>query len=158
MITVEMTDADIPTVSVLLGRSYATLAKREGLSSEEEQYLVSERGSIDCIQRESREQRYVLARDDDEIIGVVTVSDDLIGKLYVDPAHHGEGVGRALYETAERLIRDAGHARVRLGAFPTAVSFYEQMGLSVVGEKAATGPLTGRTVVLMEKAVAGLAT
>lgn len=119
---------------------------------------MTERGSAECVRRESREQRYIIARVRDRIVGVVSVSDDLIAKLYVDPAHQGEGVGRALYDSAEGAIRDAGHGRVRLGAFPTAVPFYEQMGLSRVGEKAATGPLAGRTVVLMEKTVERAAT
>ena len=158
MITVDMVDADIPEVSVLLGRSYAALAETEGLSAEQKQYLVLERGSVACVRRESRDQRYVVARDGHEIVGVVVVSGDLIGKLYVDPEHQGHGIGRALYEWAEHLIRCGGHARVRLGAFPSAVPFYAQMGLSTVGEKAATGPLAGRTVVLMEKMVGGAAT
>jgi len=158
MTTVGMTYADTPAVSALLARCYAVLARDEGLTAEQQAYLVSERGSIDCVTRESRDQQYILARDVDEIIGVVAVRGDLIGKLYVDPTHHGEGVGRALYEEAERLIREAGHARVRLGAFPTAVPFYQRMGLSAVGQKAATGPLTGRTVVLMEKILVGAAT
>jgi len=158
MTTVDMIDADIPEVSALLGRSYAALAEREGLSAEQKQYLVLERGSIACVRRESRDQRYVVARAGDELVGVVAVSGDLIGKLYVDPEHHGHGIGRTLYDSAERLIRDAGHTRVRLGAFPTAVPFYERMGLSAVGEKVATGPLAGRVVVLMEKPVIGSAT
>ncbi len=158
MTTIDMTETDIPAVSALLARSYVVLAEREGLSAEQEQYLVSERRSVECLRRESQDQRYILARDGDEIVGVVAVSGDLIGKLYIDPEHHGHGVGRALYDSAESLIREAGHGRVRLGAFPTAVPFYEQMGLSAVGEKAATGPLSGRTVVLMEKIMVGAAT
>jgi len=155
MITADMIDADIPEVSALLGRSYVALAEREGLSAKQRQYLVLERGSVECVRRESMDQRYVVACDGDEIVGVVAVSGDLIGKLYVDPEHHGHGIGRALYYCAERMIRGAGHPRVRLGAFLTAVPFYEQMGLSAVGEKAATGPLMGRAMVLMEKNLNG---
>ena len=76
---------------------------------------------------------------------------DTIAKLYVSPEHVGQGVGRLLYEAAESLILEHGYSRVWLGAFPTAVPFYEKMGLSVVGEKAATGPLAGRKMMLMEK-------
>jgi GNAT superfamily N-acetyltransferase len=156
--TVDMTPADLPAVSLLLGRTYAVLAEREGLSREQKQYLVSERGSVECLTRESRDQRYILAWNRAKIVGVVAVSGDLIGKLYVDPDHHRKGVGRLLYETAERSIRGAGHAKVRLAAFPTAIPFYEKMGLAVVGEKAARGPLAGRSVILMEKVVSRAAT
>jgi GNAT superfamily N-acetyltransferase len=138
-------------VSALLGRGYGVVAEREGLSADQEQFLVSERGSIGCLERESQHQDYLVARDRERILGVVAISGDLIAKLYVDPEYHGQGVGRALYDSAERLILASDHDRVRLGAFPTAVPFYQRMGLSPVGEKPATGPLTGRTVVLMEK-------
>ncbi|MBN2566288.1 MAG: GNAT family N-acetyltransferase [Candidatus Eisenbacteria bacterium] len=151
MTIIEMTDADIPEVSALLGRSYGAVAEREGLSADQERFLVSERGSIGCVRRESQHQHYLVARESGSIIGVVAVSGDLIAKLYVDPESQGQGVGRALYGSAERLILGTGHSRVRLGAFPTAVPFYQRMGLSVVREKRATGPLTGWTVMLMEK-------
>lgn len=47
--------------------------------------------------------------------------------------------------------RAGGHTLVRLGAFPTAVPFYERMGMSVRGYTTGTGVLAGRTWALMEK-------
>jgi predicted N-acetyltransferase YhbS len=103
------------------------------------------------VRRESQSEQYLVARESGRIIGMVAVAGDRITKLYVSPDRTGQGVGRSLYEDAESLIRGSGHRHVKLGAFPTAVPFYERMGLSVVGEWAATGPLAGRKMVLMEK-------
>ena len=144
MVTAGMTDSELTEVSQLLCSSYAALADREGLSADQADYLCSQRGSVACVRRESQCQRYLVAREGERIIGMVAVAGDTIAKLYVSPEHVGQGVGRLLYEAAESLILEHGYSRVWLGAFPTAVPFYEKMGLSVVGEKAATGPLAGR--------------
>jgi len=149
--TTPMEEADAAEVSRLLVSSYEFLGEREGLSPEQTRFLVSRRGSLECVRRESRSQQYLIARDAGGIVGVVAVSGDTITKLYVSPKHTGEGIGRSLYEAAESLIRNGGHARVALGAFPTAVPFYVRMGLSVVGHKEAAGALEGLTVALMHK-------
>lgn len=146
-----MTASDAPEVSELLRASYALLGEREGLSTAQTHFLISQRGSLECVRRESQTQRYFVVRDAGHIVGMTAVSDDTITKLYVDPGRVGEGIGRALYETAEAAVRADGYTRVTLGAFPTAVPFYARMGMSVVGQKAAAGALAGVTVALMEK-------
>ena len=151
MVTVGMKDAEVAGVSRLLCSSYSALGEREGLSAEQIEYLCSRRGSEACVNRESRSQQYLVAHEGGAIIGMVAIAGDTIAKLYVSPERWGQGIGRSLYEAAESLIREHGHPCVRLGAFPTAVPFYQRMGLSVIGEKAATGPLAGRNMILMEK-------
>lgn len=146
-----MQDADIAEVSRLLVSSYELLSALEGLSVEQTRFLVSERGSEECVGRESRSQDYLVARDWTEILGMVAVSGETITKLYVSPEHQREGIGRSLYEAAESLIRQRGRERVALGAFPSAVPFYRRMGLSVTGHKEATGALKGLSTALMEK-------
>ncbi len=151
MTVAPMTQADVTEVSELLRSSYTLLQEREGLSQEQTEFLKSERGSPESIQRESEWQCYIVARDARQIVGVVAVSEGLITKLYVSPKHVGKGIGRSLYEAAESEIRATGHTRVTLGAFPTAVPFYTRMGLSVVGQKRPCGALAGLTLALMEK-------
>jgi GNAT superfamily N-acetyltransferase len=151
MTTSEMRAAEVEGVSDLLRESYAVLAEREGLTAEQLRYLATERGSVECVRRESTSQRYLVARDGDRLAGMVAVSGDTIIKLYVSPSRLGEGIGRSLYEAAESVIRNAGHDRVALGAFPSAVPFYRRMGLRVIGRRRATGPLRDLTVALMEK-------
>jgi GNAT superfamily N-acetyltransferase len=157
MTTAPMEEGDVPEVSGLLMSSYEFLGKLEGLSADQTRFLISKRGSQECIRRESRNQDYLVARDARGIVGVVAVSGEMITKLYVSPKHTREGIGRCLYEAAESLIQAAGHARVALGAFPSAVPFYRRMGLSVVGHREATGALEGLTVALMEKRLGSMA-
>ena len=151
MTVAPMTQAEVAEVSELLCSSYTLLQEREGLSREQTEFLKSERGSAESIERESQSQCYIVARDASQIVGVVAVSGDMITKLYVSPKHVGIGIGRSLYMAAESEIRAGGHARVTLGAFPTAVAFYRRMGLSVVGQKRPCGALAGLTLAFMEK-------
>ena len=151
MTTREMTQDEVPAVSELLRHSYRLLAEREGLTEEQAQFLVEERGSLDCVRRESQTQRYLVADDDGCIVGMAAIDGDVITKLYVSPDRTGEGIGRSLYEAAESAIRSVGHSRVTLGAFPTAALFYARMGVAVVGRKDATGALEGLSITLMEK-------
>ena len=151
MKTERMSRSDMAQVSELLTASYVWLGEREGLSAEQTDFLVSKRGSLECVRRESRVQLYLVARDGEEIAGVVAVSGDEITKLYVSPVRIGKGIGRMLFEAGERAIRAGGHRRVRLGAFPSAVAFYRRMGLDVAGHKRPAGALAPLTVTLMEK-------
>ena len=154
MTTTEMRVEDIRSVSELLCDSYRLLASREGLTPEQTEFLVRERGSTDCVRRESQSECYLVARDQDRIVGMVSVSGETITKLYVSPNRIGEGIGRSLYDAGEAAIRADGHGRVSLGAFPSAAAFYARMGLSAVGQKPATGALAGLSIVLMEKRLA----
>jgi GNAT superfamily N-acetyltransferase len=153
MPAVPMDESEVTEVSQLLCSSYAALGEMEGLSPDQTEWLCQKRGSESTVRRESQAERYLVAKERGQIVGMVAVAGDRITKLYVSPNRTGQGVGRSLYEDAETLIRGSGHTHVRLGAFPTAVPFYERMGLSVVGERAATGPLEGRKMMLMEKAL-----
>lgn len=149
-----MRQSEIGDVSELLREAYMWLGEREQLSSEQVEFLVSERGSRKTIQRESRKERYVVADNGMKLTGVVSVGGDTITKLYVRPSSHGTGVGRELYEAAESIIAAEGYRRVTLGAFGSAVPFYRSMGLHAVGRKGATGELSGVVITLMEKPLA----
>ena len=148
-----MKESEVTEVSRLLGEAYTWLGEREGLSPEQTEFLVLNRGSTDCVQRESSQQQYLVTHDGQAIVGMVAVSGDEIAKLYVHPSRHGMGIGRELYQAAESIIRKGGHARVFLGAFSSAVPFYERMGLRMVGHKPVGGALTGLTMTLMEKSL-----
>jgi ribosomal protein S18 acetylase RimI-like enzyme len=148
-----MRQSEISDVSELLREAYQWLGKREGLSSSQLKFLTTERGSVASIQRESLEQQYIVTVDGDHLTGVVSVAGDLITKLYVRPSMFGRGIGRKLYEAAEAIIAAGGHTHVRLGAFGSAVPFYEHMGLHVSGQKRPGGPMAGLVFTLMEKSL-----
>ena len=149
-----MRNSEIDDVSELLGESYAWLGEREGLSARQVEFLVSSRGSAETIARESLAEQYLVADDGTRLTGMVSVSGDTVTKLYVRPSLSGLGIGRELYEAAESLIAAGGHTRVALGAFSSAIPFYERMGLHAVGQKDATGVLAGVVIALMEKPLA----
>jgi GNAT superfamily N-acetyltransferase len=52
---------------------------------------------------------------------------DLDG-LFVDPAHWGQGIGRALVADVVRQARQRGAARIEVVANPNALDFYQKMG------------------------------
>jgi GNAT superfamily N-acetyltransferase len=50
--------------------------------------------------------------------------------LFVEPAHMGAGVGRALIEDAMRIARERGATRIDVVANPEAAASYERLGFS----------------------------
>jgi len=153
MVTIRfMGDDDVLAVAELLGKTYRWLGQREAFTAEQVEFLVSKRGSLECVSRESRNQLYFVASVRGDIVGMVAVSGNEITKLYVLPAHHRTGIGTELFAAAEAVVRGAGYDRLTLGAFRTAVPFYAAMGMSVTGRKPhGRGPLEGLSVTLMEK-------
>ncbi len=148
----EMEERDEAAVSAILRRCYRWLAAREGYTPDQVEYLVTERGSLETVRRESRAQRYLVACFGDVIRGMIAVADAEVTKLYVHPEHHHRGVGTTLLEAAESLIRDAGLERMTLGTTPGTVPFYQRRGMSVSGRRLhETGVFSGRETVLMEK-------
>lgn len=149
-----MTAADEQAVSELLCACYRWIAGPEGYTEEQTGFLLKERGSLETVQRESREQQYLVACRGESLLGMVAVSGNVITKLYVDPASHRGGIGRALFEAAVESVRAAGFESVTLGTTPATVPFYEALGMRVGGHKDHTsGIFSGRRTMLMEKAL-----
>ena len=69
--------------------------------------------------------------------------------FFVDPAHLGAGVGRALWAHAIEVSRQLGASRLRIEADPNAGGWYEARGARRVGE-APSGPIPGRMLPLLE--------
>lgn len=69
-----------------------------------------------------------------EPIGHVTISGAHLVHLFVDPGHHGTGVGRHLLALGEAMIARSGHADMELHARidnVAAIAFYEAAGWTV---------------------------
>jgi ribosomal protein S18 acetylase RimI-like enzyme len=147
-----MQEDDIAAVSGVLCECYLWLGKREKYTPEQIEFLVSKRGSVECVSRESREQHYFVACIEREVVGIVSIQRNVITKLYVTPACQRKQIGTQLFATAEAAIRSAGYECLTLGAFPIAVEFYRAMGLVVTGQKpCGPSPLAGLSVTLMQK-------
>ncbi|MEH6434454.1 acetyltransferase [Massilia sp. DD77] len=64
-------------------------------------------------------------------VGFMGLSGSHVDALFIDPAHHGEGLGRAMLEHAARL---EGHLTVDVNEQnAAAVGFYERMGFRRTG-------------------------
>jgi len=61
--------------------------------------------------------------------------DGTIWALFVDPAHHRRGIGRALFEAACETLRKAGHRTALLTTDPgtRAERFYRAAGWTIIG-------------------------
>ena len=68
---------------------------------------------------------WIAAVEDGPVIGFASWRRDELVSLFVDPAHHGRGVGRALFDACEKDAAENGHAPRRLTATLNAVSYYE---------------------------------
>ncbi len=75
--------------------------------------------------------------EEGEILGFSAgdTRDGTIWALFVDPAHHHRGIGRALFEAACDTLRRAGHRSAMLTTDPgtRAERFYRAAGWTVVG-------------------------
>lgn len=131
-----MTDEDIPEVSELLCSCYNWLADIEGFPKEFTDFLLTKRASIDTIEHESKNQQYFVASYGSDIIGMVSIKNDEITKLYVDPNRHRQGIGKRPFNAAERIIVANGFKQVTLGVLgKSALLFYEAMGMIISGRK-----------------------
>ncbi|WP_374940929.1 GNAT family N-acetyltransferase [Microbacterium sp. zg.Y1084] len=72
--------------------------------------------------------------------------------VYIDPAHRGEGIGRALLATFIEAAEDAGYWTIQATVFPentASLRLHEQAGFRVVGRReriarSGVGPHAGR--------------
>jgi len=86
-----------------------------------------------------------VAESDRQVVGALAIDGNDIAELWVDPRRHRQGVGTALFRTAEAVVAAAGHRHLTVrcaavGARP----FYEAMGATVVASvPCPCGPLKG---------------
>jgi len=147
------TPADAEIASDIVCRCYEAFQETDGWPVDVVRDLKKRRGSIDCIRTLIEDERMWVAEREGRVLGMVSVKGNEITKLFVDPDHQRQGVGRQLFRRAEHLIRDAGHERVFLGAaVRTPVPFYEKMGMTVKGTRRITfGPCVGMTSTILDK-------
>ena len=148
----EMSQADIQQVSDLLCESTRCLAAREGFSSCQLNDMIQNRCSVESLAKQYELYQIHVYIDSPNVLGMVAVHGNELAKLYVRPDNHRQGIGRALFSFAEELI-NAEHTEMYLGAFPSAVPFYEEMGMFMKEWKTIDcGPLKGTRQPIMAKA------
>lgn len=130
-----MADADCPRVSDILRACFTWLADRENFDASQREYLLGERSSEDTVRRESSTRPHIVACLSEAIVGMAVVNGHELARLYVHPDFHRHGIGKQLFEAAERIIQSAGFKEMQVGALvDSAASFYLVMGMTVTGK------------------------
>ncbi|HPD28722.1 MAG TPA: GNAT family N-acetyltransferase [Phycisphaerae bacterium] len=152
----EMTETDIPRVSELLRDCFRWLGDREHLTARQLAFLVDDRSSEQTVREESKSRPHLVACTETGIVGMAAVHGNEIARLYVDPRYHRQGVGKALFEACEAMIRRAGHEEMTVAALVDgALAFYQTMGMSITGRVVYEPEIfLGREVTLLAKKVA----
>ena len=111
------------------------------------------RGSPECISEQIVNEDVFVADDDGCITGMVSVKDNEVTKLYVDPSYQRLGIGRQLFTHAEHFIQSRGYLDMLLGTgTPTALPFYERMGMRITRKRTIDrGPFIGMISRILEK-------
>lgn len=87
-----------------------------------------------------------VAEENGTVIGFASMMGSELGAIFLDPAYHGKGVGRALMDHAAR-----GHAVVDVEVFeenPIGRAFYQRYGFREVSKS--THEATGETLIRMQ--------
>lgn len=147
-----MAREDVAAVSQLVATCYRFLAERQGFSSPQLKRLLTERCSEEWIRKTTALGETYIAESGAGIVGLVGIEGNDIAELWVAPRCHRGGIGRQLFSTVERILRDRRQAVLTVHTTGYAIPFYEAMGAHVVGKRACDcGPLKGWTLTYLEK-------
>ena len=76
----------------------------------------------------SKEREFFVAIENSKMIGTITIINDYIGTVFVNPGYHSKGIGTKLMETIENLAKERKIENLRLNSSINAVDFYEKLG------------------------------
>lgn len=143
----DLQDEHLDDASALLERCYRFLGEREAYTDQQLEDIIRLRGSAEALREQRDEYTFLLAWRDGLLVGLVALRGNEITKLYVDPEHHRQGIGTALWRAAAERIRAAGHAELRLVTTGYGIPLYRSLGMRIAGtHPVERGPLVGRTV------------
>ena len=147
--------ADAEKISGIVCSCYEDFERTEGYPHEVVVELKKIRGSVDCIRRLIDEEVVLVAADGRHVKGMVSIKNNEITKLYVEPQHQRQGIGKMLFSRAEVLIRGRGFMSMFLGAAgETMIPFYTGMGMRVSSRREIEhGPCTGMISTILEKGI-----
>lgn len=131
-----MTEPDCTAVSRLQCESFRYGAKQEEYSDKQIQNYCTERASIESIREQLRDYNCYVAKNNSKIVGVIAFKENFITKLYVDPEHIGQGIGKQLFNHVKNLIAHNGYDNLEVVTiFPHTVAFYNRMGAIEISSK-----------------------
>ena len=115
------------------------------------------RGSAEHIAELVVDENFFVACDEHLLKGMISIKDSEITKLYVDPNHQKQGIGRQLFAHAEAFIQAHGYESMIVGTVTrAAVPFYERMGMKIIETRTVgQGPCSGMVLAILEKVFDG---
>ena len=149
----EATPEDAAPISRIICQCYEGFGKTDDWHDEIIVELKKCRGSTEHIREFSMNDSIFVAADECLVKGMVSIKDNEITKLYVDPHHQKQGIGRQLFNYAQTFIQAHGYDGMFVGtAARTAVPFYERMGMRVSRTRTIDcGPCIGMTSIILDK-------
>jgi GNAT superfamily N-acetyltransferase len=91
-----------------------------------------------------------VAVEDERILGTVSLKDNVILALFVNPKFHSKGIGTELMNYVESTARKRDYKQVNVGSSVTAYEFYRKRGYKKVRDE--YSPQYGQGIV-MEKSL-----
>ena len=76
----------------------------------------------------SKVREFFVAIEKSNIIGTVSLFQDYIGTVFINPDYHGKGIGTKLMAKIENLAKERKIEELRLNSSINAVAFYEKLG------------------------------
>ncbi|MBU1136114.1 MAG: GNAT family N-acetyltransferase [Nanoarchaeota archaeon] len=80
----------------------------------------------------SAKRQIFVAVEKDKIIGTVSIHDNIILTVFVNPKIHGKGIGKKLMTKVESEAKKNGFKSVKLPSSITAIDFYKKLGYKKV--------------------------
>ncbi len=144
------TKFDVLIIREILCESYRYVANVEKYSEEQLTFLLSERASVELINRDVDSGGCFVACENGDVLGVICNTKNEITKLYVKPSFHKKGIGTQLLRLMVGNLFEKGHSKIVLGTTERNIPFYEKNGFVAVSKKVATGIMKPNIVVIME--------
>lgn len=126
MIIRQFVNSDRNKVSYLIRRCLNEI-NSEDYTADQVSFLCQE-FTPGKVQARFVERSSYIAAQGDRILGCVTLKDNEIGSLFVNPSYNRQGIGSNLYSYAEKLAIQRGATVLWVNSSKTAVVFYKNMG------------------------------
>ena len=136
------TEDELPSLSLLCLRSKAYWGY-------DDEFMRLCRDELTLTEADLADDQVIVAYDGKKAVGVAQIScepdDCYLEKLFVEPSHIGQGLGRLLFDWAVAIAGKLGAEQMTIEADPDAVPFYRSMGCQQIGT-VSSGSVPGRTI------------
>ncbi|MEA2952114.1 MAG: hypothetical protein QOJ96_1634 [Alphaproteobacteria bacterium] len=124
------TTADAPTISALIQRTIRITNSHD--YGREIVDLICTNFTVEKVVQKMAERDVFVCFQDDVLAGTISLGDDKLHSLFVEPCLQRRGVGTLLVEYLEKHAIRRGFSLLRLSSSITARPFYESLGYQLI--------------------------